>query len=129
MRLLSAAVAAVAALGAEQSAAGEVAVAVPIMARAVIIVKRYFIEFLLLNLITSRSRVSEPTRTNNQARGGGTGGRSDRDDEPAISSINLSPPSDEKIKAAVKAKNNESPTVQPEQHWRSWDLTGSLSPQ
>src|SRR5438105_3224129 len=68
-------------------------------------------------------------RSLRQARGGGTGGRSDRDDEAAISSINLSPPSDEKIKAAVKAKNNESPTVQPEQHWRSWDLTGSLSPQ
>jgi hypothetical protein len=45
----------------QQSAAGEVAVAVPIMARAVIIVKRYFIEFLLLNSIKSRSRVSEPT--------------------------------------------------------------------
>jgi hypothetical protein len=73
--------------------------------------------------------VSEPTRTNNQARGGGTGGRSDRDEEAAISSINLSPPSGEKIKAAVDAKNNESPTVQPGQHWRSCDLTGSLSPQ
>jgi hypothetical protein len=73
--------------------------------------------------------VSEPTRTNNQARGGGTGGRSDRDDEAAISSINLSPPSGEKIKAAVEAKNNERPTVQPGQHWRSWDLTGSLPPQ
>ena len=36
-------------LAPQQSAAGEVAVAVPIMARAVIIVKRYFIEFLLLN--------------------------------------------------------------------------------
>jgi len=45
----------------QQSAAGEVAVAVPIMARAVIIVKRYFIKFLLLNSIKSRSRVSEPT--------------------------------------------------------------------
>ena len=33
----------------ERSAAGEVAVAVPIMARAVIIIKRYFIESLLLN--------------------------------------------------------------------------------
>ena len=33
----------------QQSAAGEVAVAVPIMARAVIIIKRYFIESLLLN--------------------------------------------------------------------------------
>jgi len=46
--------------------------------------------------------VSEPTRTNNQARGGGTGGRSDRDDEAAISSMSLSPPSGEKIKAAVE---------------------------
>jgi hypothetical protein len=36
-------------LAPQQSAAGEVAVAVPIMARAVIIIKRYFIEFLLLN--------------------------------------------------------------------------------
>ena len=36
-------------LAPQQSAAGEVAVAVPIMARAVIIVKRYFIEFFLLN--------------------------------------------------------------------------------
>ena len=50
-------------LAPQQSAAGEVAVAVSIKARAVIIVKRYFIEFLLLNSITSRSRVSEPTRT------------------------------------------------------------------
>jgi len=33
------------------SATGEVAVAVPTMARAVIIIKRYFIEFLLLNSI------------------------------------------------------------------------------
>jgi hypothetical protein len=73
--------------------------------------------------------VSEPTRTNNQARGGGTGGRSDRDDEAAIPSISLSPRSDEKIKAAVEAKNNESPTVQAGQHARSCDLTGSLPPQ
>jgi hypothetical protein len=36
-------------LAPQQSATGEVAVAVPIMARAVIIVKRYFIESLLLN--------------------------------------------------------------------------------
>jgi hypothetical protein len=73
--------------------------------------------------------VSEPTRTNNQARGGGTGGRSDRDDETAISSMSLSPLSGEKIKEAVEVKNNESPTVQPGQHWRSCDLTGSLPPQ
>ena len=33
----------------QQSATREVAVAVPIMARAVIIIKRYFIESLLLN--------------------------------------------------------------------------------
>ena len=33
----------------QQSALREVAVAVPIMARVVIIIKRYFIEFLLLN--------------------------------------------------------------------------------
>jgi hypothetical protein len=46
----------------QQSAAGEFAVAVPIMAKAVIIVKRYFIESLLLNSIPSRSRVSEPTQ-------------------------------------------------------------------
>jgi hypothetical protein len=73
--------------------------------------------------------VSEPTRTNNQARGGGTGGRSDRDDEAAIPSISLSARSDEKIKAAVEAQNNESPTVQAGQHARSCDLTGSLPPQ
>ena len=60
--------------------------------------------------------MSEPTRTNLQARGGGTGGGSDRDDEAAISSINLSPPSGEKLKAAVKVKNNERPMVQPGQH-------------
>jgi len=36
-------------LAPQQSPTGEVAVAVPIMARAVIIVKRYFIESLLLN--------------------------------------------------------------------------------
>jgi hypothetical protein len=64
-----------------------------------------------------------------QARGGGTGGRSDRDAEAAISLISLSPRSDEKIKAAVEAKNNESPTVQAGQHARSCDLTGSLPPQ
>src|SRR5947207_2105973 len=52
----------------QQSATREVAVAVPIMAKAVTIIKRYFIESLLLNSITSRSRVSEPTRTNNQTR-------------------------------------------------------------
>jgi len=73
--------------------------------------------------------VSEPTRTNNQARGGGTGGRSDRDNEAAISSVSLSPGSGEKIKTAAEAKNNESPTVQAGQHWRSCDLTGSLPPQ
>src|SRR5437879_13714615 len=43
--------------------------------------------------------------------------------------MSLSPPSGEKIKAAVEVKNNESPTVQPGQHWRSCDLTGSLPPQ
>jgi hypothetical protein len=64
-----------------------------------------------------------------QARGGGTGGRSDRDDEAAISSMSLSPRSSEKIKAAVETKNNESPTVQAGQHGCSCDLTGSLSPQ
>jgi hypothetical protein len=74
----------------------------------------------------SLTRVSEPTRTRNQARGGGTGGRSDRDDEGAISSMSLSRPSGEKIKAPVGAKNNESPTVQPGQHAWSCDLTGSL---
>jgi len=73
--------------------------------------------------------VSEPTRTNNQARGGGTGGRSDRDDEAAISSRSLSPPTGEKIKTAAEVKNKESPTVQLGQHWRSCDLTGSLPPQ
>ena len=113
----------------QQSATREVAVAVPIMARVVIIIKRYFIESLLLNSITSRSQVSEPTQTDDQTRGGGTGGRSDRDDEAAISSMSLSPRSREKIKAAVEAKNNESPTVQPGQHAWSCDLTGSLPPQ
>ena len=82
----------------QQSATREVAVAVLIMARAVIIIKRYFIESLLLNSITPRSRMSEPTRTDNQARGGGTGGRSDRDDEAAISPTSFSPRSDEKAK-------------------------------
>jgi hypothetical protein len=82
----------------QQSAAGEVAVAVPIMARAVIIVKRYFIESLLLNSITSRSGVSEPTRIEDQTRGGGTGGRSDRDDEAAFSPKSFSPRSGEKKK-------------------------------
>src|SRR5437764_7976665 len=100
----------------QQSALREVAVAVPIMARVVIIVKRYFIESLLLNSITSRSRVSEPTRTEDQTRGGETGGRSDRDGEAPISSMSFSPGSGEKIKGAVEAKNNESPTVQPGQH-------------
>ena len=46
-----------------------------------------------------------------------------------MSSMSLLPPSGEKIKAAVEVKNNESPTVQPGQHWRSCDLTGSLPPQ
>jgi len=113
----------------QQSTLREVAVAVPIMARAVIIIKRYFIEFLLLNSITSRSRVSEPTRTNNQARGGGTGGRSDRDAEAAISLTSFSPRSGEKIKTEPDAKNNESPMVQAGQHWRSCDFTGSPPPQ
>jgi hypothetical protein len=99
------------------------------MAKAVIIIKRYFIEFLLLNSITSRSRVSEPTRTNNQVRGGGTGGRSDRDDEAAISLTSFSPRSGEKIKTEPDPKINESPTVQAAQHWRSCDCTGSPPPQ
>jgi len=73
--------------------------------------------------------VNEPTRTNNQGRGGGTGGRSDRDDEAAISSMSLSPRAGEKTKAAVEVKNNESPTVQAGQHAWSCDLTGSLPPQ
>src|SRR4029077_9574736 len=54
----------------QQPVTREVAVAVSIMGRAEIIIKSYFIEFLLLNSITSRSRVGEPMRTNNQARGG-----------------------------------------------------------
>jgi hypothetical protein len=79
--------------------------------------------------MTSRSRVSEPTQTEDQSRGGGTGGRSDRDDEAAISPMSLSPRSGEKIKTAVEAKNNESPTVQAGQHWLSCDFTGSPPPQ
>jgi hypothetical protein len=75
------------------------------------------------------AHVSEPTQTNNQARGGGTGGRSDRDAEAAISLISLSPRSGEKIKTGTDAKNNESPTVQAGQHWRSCDFTGSPPPQ
>ena len=43
--------------------------------------------------------------------------------------MSLLPPSGEKIKAAVEVKNKERPTVQPGQHWRSCDLTGSLPPQ
>ena len=43
-----------------------------------------------------------------------------------MSSMSLLPPSGEKIKAAVEVKNNERPTAQPGQHWRSCDLTGSL---
>ena len=46
----------------------------------------------------SLMRMSEPTRTNNQGRGGGTGGRSDRDDEAAISPTSFSPRSGEKTK-------------------------------
>jgi hypothetical protein len=80
----------------QQSALREVAVAVPIMARVVIIIKRYFIESLPLNSITSRSQVSEPTWIDDQTRGGGTAGRSDRDDEAAISSMSPSPRSGEK---------------------------------
>jgi hypothetical protein len=113
----------------QQSAAGEVAVAVLTMARAVIIIKRYFIEFLLLTWITSRSRVSEPTRIAGQTRGGGTGGRSDRDDEGAISLKSVSPRSCGKTKAEAEARNNESPTLQAEQHWESCDRTGSPPPQ
>jgi len=73
--------------------------------------------------------VSEPTRTDDQTRGGGTGGRSDRDDEAAISLTSLSPRSGEKIKTETDAKNNESPTVQAGQHWLSCDFTGSPPPQ
>jgi hypothetical protein len=43
--------------------------------------------------------------------------------------MSLSLRSGEKIKTAAEAKNNESPTVQAGQHWRSCDLTGSLPPQ
>ena len=43
-----------------------------------------------------------------------------------MSLMSLLPPSGEKIKAAVEVKNNERPTAQPGQHWRSCDLTGSL---
>jgi hypothetical protein len=43
--------------------------------------------------------------------------------------MSLSPRSGEKIKAAVEAKNNESPTLQAGQHAWSCDLTGSLPPQ
>jgi hypothetical protein len=96
----------------QQSAAGEVAVAVPIMARAVIIVKRYFIEFLLLNSNTSRSRVSEPTRTEDQTRGGGTGGRSERNDETAFSATSFSPSSGEKTKGKVEAAMRERQRLQ-----------------
>ena len=46
----------------QQSATGEVAVAVPIMARAAIIIKRYFIQSLLLNFLRSRPFASEPMR-------------------------------------------------------------------
>jgi hypothetical protein len=113
----------------QQSAAGEVAVAVPIMARAVIIVKRYFIESLLLNSIKSRSRVSEPTRTKDQTRGGGTGGRSDRDDEAMISPKSFSPRSVEKTKGQLETAMSEKQRLQAAQHWRSCDLTGSLPPQ
>jgi hypothetical protein len=73
--------------------------------------------------------VSEPTRKHNQARGGGTGGRSDRDEEAAVSSMSLSPRSGEKIKTEPAAKNSESPTLQAGQHWRSGDFTGSPPPQ
>jgi hypothetical protein len=53
----------------------------------------------LLSLSAERADANK-----HQARGGGTGGRSDRDEAAAISSINLSPPSGEKIKAAVEGQ-------------------------
>jgi len=84
---------------------------------------------LLLNSIKSRSRVSEPTRTDGYTRGGGTGGRSDRDDEAAVSLENFSPRSEEKIRTDPEARNNESPTLQAEQHWESCDCSGSPPPQ
>jgi len=62
-------------------------------------------------------------------RGGGTGGRSDRDDEAAVSLENFSPRSEEKIKTDPEARNNESPTLQAEQHWESCDCSGSPPPQ
>jgi len=43
--------------------------------------------------------------------------------------MSLSPRSGEKIKAAVEAKNNESPTLQAGQHAWFCDLTGSLPSQ
>ena len=96
------------------------------MARVVIIIKRYFIEsppveFDYISLTCERA--------DDQTRGGGTGGRSDRDDEAAISLTSLSPRSGEKIKTEPDAKNNESPTVQAGQHWLSCDFTGSPPPQ
>ena len=51
----------------QQSATGEVAVAVPIMARAAIVIKRYFIESLLLNFLRSRPYLSEPMRVGQSA--------------------------------------------------------------
>ncbi|PYL03476.1 MAG: hypothetical protein DME32_03965 [Verrucomicrobia bacterium] len=73
--------------------------------------------------------MSEPTRTDGQARGGGTGGRSDRDDETAVSLKSFSPRSEEKIRTDAEARNNESPPLQAEQHWESCDCTGSPPPQ
>jgi len=73
--------------------------------------------------------VSEPTRTDGQARGGGTGGRSDRDDETAVSLKSFSPRSEEKIRTDAEARNNESPTLQAEQHCESCDCIGSPPPQ
>jgi hypothetical protein len=104
----------------QQSARGDVAVAVPIVARAIIIIKRYFmkvppVEFHYISLTVRASR----RKLMIQTRGGGTGGRSDRDDDAAISLKNFCPRSGEKIKTDAEARNNESPTLQAEQHRES----------
>jgi hypothetical protein len=69
------------------------------------------VEFDYISLTRERADA-----TNYQARGGGTGGRSHRADEAAISPTSFSPRSGEKIKMEPDAKNNESPTVQAGQH-------------
>src|SRR5207248_6200263 len=69
------------------------------------------------------------TATTHQAGRYSTGREQELDTEAATSSKNLTPTSGEKLKAAVKVKNNERPMVQPGQHWRSCDLTGSLPAQ